>query len=357
MIRKHLAQGAVVLGLALAAACSGEAAGPGKTPAAPAAPPQATVEADASATVATIRGESITLAQVDEVAAPALLEARQQMYQARLQALDQMINDRLVKAEAEKRSLDEETLFQQEIEAKATAATDDEIVAFYNQNKAMMRGELEELKPRIAQHLQQQKMADAAMAFIDGLRTAANVEILLEPPRVAVDAEDSPRWGNAEAPVEIVEFSDFQCPYCTRAAATLEEVKKHYGDKVTIVYRHFPLPMHDRADEGAAASECANEQGKFWEYHDQLFANQRAMTDEDLRKYAANVGLDVQAFEECYTSGRHDATVQDDVEDGRKVGMSGTPGFYVNGVMLSGAQPFDAFKKVIDAELKRAGAL
>src|SRR5690606_23149006 len=103
--------------------------------------------------------------------------------------------------------------------------------------------------------------------------------------------------------------------------------------------------------------ECANEQGKFWEYHDQLFANQRAMTDEDLRKYAANVGLDVQAFEECYTSGRHDATVQDDVEDGRKVGMSGTPGFYVNGVMLSGAQPVDGFKKVIDAELKRAGAL
>lgn len=357
MFRKPLALGAVVLGLALVTACNGEAAGPGKTVAATVTAPTAAPSADANTAVATIGGETITMAQIDELAAPALLEARQAIYEARARALDQMINERLVKAEAAKRSVDEETLFRQEVEAKAPPPTDAEIEAFYNENRAMMRGELAELKPRIAQHLQQQKVADAAAAFINGLRDAAGVKILLDAPRVQVSAGNSPRWGRAGAPVEIVEFSDFQCPYCTRGAETLEQVKKHYGDKVTIVYRHFPLPMHDRADEGAAASECANEQGKFWEYHDQLFANQRAMSDDDLRSYARAVGLDMQKFEECYTSGRHTATVERDIAEGRQVGMTGTPGFYINGRMLTGAQPFEAFKQVIDAELERAGAL
>lgn len=356
MFRTPLALGAVVLGLALVA-CNGEAAGPGKTVAVTTAAAPSAPSADANTAVATIGGETITMAQIDELAAPALLDARQAIYEARSQALDQMINERLVKAEATKRSVDEETLFRQEVEAKAPAPTDAEIEAFYNENRSMMRGELEDLKPRIAQHLQQQKLADAATGFINGLRDAAGVKILLDAPRVEVQAGSSPRWGNAEAPVEIIEFSDFQCPYCTRGAETLEQVKKHYGDKVTVVYRHFPLPMHDRADEGAAASECANEQGKFWEYHDQLFANQRAMSDDDLRSYARTVGLDMQKFEECYTSGRHVATVERDVEQGRQVGMTGTPGFYINGRMLTGAQPFDAFKQVIDAELERAGAL
>lgn len=357
MIRKHLAQGTVVLALALSA-CNG-VAGPSETTSAATAAPSASAEAsaDANSPVATVRGETITLAQVDELAAPSLLEARQAMYEARVQALDQLINDRLVEAEAKKRSIDEETMFRQEIEAKATPPTEAEIEEFFNANRAMMRGELDELKPRIVQHLQQQKMAEAAMSFIDGLRQEAGVKVMLEPPRIEVDPEDSPRWGSADAPVEIVEFSDFQCPYCTRGAATLDQVKEHYGDKVTIVYRHFPLPMHDRADEGAAASECANEQGKFWEYHDELFANQRAMSDEDLRTYATNVGLDLAKFDECYTSGRHVATVQDDVEDGQKIGMSGTPGFYINGRMLAGAQPFEAFKQIIDDELERSGEL
>src|SRR5690606_27071959 len=173
------------------------------------------------------------------LAAPALLDARQAIYEARSLALDQMNNERLVKAEAAKRSVDEETLIREEVDAKAPAPTDAEIEAFYNENRSMMRGELDDLKPSIAQHPQQQKLADAATGFINGLRDAAGVKILLDAPRVEVQAGSSPRWGNAEAPVEIIEFSDFQCPYCTRGAETLEQVKKHYGDKVTVVYRHF----------------------------------------------------------------------------------------------------------------------
>lgn len=351
MFRKPLALGAVVLGLALVTACNGEAAGPGKTVAATVTAPTAAPSADANTAVATIGGETITMAQIDELAAPALLEARQAIYEARARALDQMINERLVKAEAAKRSVDEETLFRQEVEAKAPPPTDAEIEAFYNENRAMMRGELAELKPRIAQHLQQQKVADAAAAFINGLRDAAGVKILLDAPRVQVSAGNSPRWGRAGAPVEIVEFSDFQCPYCTRGAETLEQVKKHYGDKVTIVYRHFPLPMHDRADEGAAASECANEQGKFWEYHDILFANQRALQRPQLEAYAEQLGLNMAKFREALDTGKFKAQVDADLAQARSAGISGTPSFLINGQKFVGAQPYERFEEQVKAAL------
>lgn len=351
MTRKYFGRGIIVLGLALTAACNGEAADPKTVTAVEATPVAA--GADANAPAAKIGSETITMAQVDEAAAAGLFEARQAMYEARAQALDQMINERLVKEEAARRSMSEEDMLKQELQDKATPPTDAEIEAFYNENKAMMRGELAELKPRIAQHLQQEKMGARAQEFIGGLRDKAGVEIILEPPRVDVAAGDSPRWGKADAPIEIIEFSDFQCPYCTRGAETIEQVKKHYADKVTVVYRHFPLPMHDRADEGAEASECANEQGKFWEYHDQLFANQKMMSDADLKTYATNVGLDVAKFEECLASDKHVATVEQDMAEGKAVGMSGTPGFFINGRMLGGAQPFEAFQEVIDAELAR----
>ena len=164
---------------------------------------------------------------------------------------------------------------------------------------------------------------------------------------------DSPRFGNPEAPVQIVEFSDFQCPYCTRGASTLDEVKEAYGDKVTVVYRHFPLSFHMEAYKAAQASECANDQSKFWEYHDLLFANQRALTEPDLVSYAEQLSLNMGDFTECLNSGKHAATVDEDMAEGAAVGMQGTPGFFINGRFLNGAQPFEAFKEIIDAELAR----
>lgn len=347
----------VGVGVALAlmlTACAGEAAPNKKQRTAPAA--TQTAEPGADTPVARIGDATITLAEVDEAAASGLIEARQQMYQARAQALDQMINERLVKEEAARRGLEEEDLVRIELQEKITPPTDAEIEAFYFQNQAMMRGTLDELRDRIAMHLEQEAMGERAQAFIGGLRESAGVKVMLEAPRVHVDAKDSPRWGKADAPVEIVKFSDFECGYCTRAAETMEEVKAHYGDKITLVYRHFPLPNHPRAHRAAEASQCADDQGKFWDYANELFTNQRAMGEDDLRSYATNVGLDGAAFETCLSSGKHKATVDRDIEDGRAVGMSGTPGFYVNGRVIGGAQPFEVFKEVIDEELARAGS-
>jgi len=303
--------------------------------------------------VARIGGEPITFAELDASAKADLLKIEQQLFDIRKNALDQMIDLRLAENEANSRSITTEALLKAEVEDKAAPIGDSEVEAFYNENQGRMRGDLAQMADPIKKHLAQQQAIALMSAFTKSLRDKANVEIYLEQPRIEVDPGDSPRYGDAGAPVEIIEFSDFQCPYCIRGAETLDQVKEKYGEKVTIVYRHFPLPMHDRAHRAAEASECANEQGKFWEYHDALFANQRAMTEEDLSGYAQATGLDVTKFNECLASSRHVATVDQDMADGSNAGMSGTPGFFINGVFLGGAMPIEKFSEIIDAELAR----
>ena len=312
---------------------------------------QAAADAGIADPVARVGGQPITLAELDESAKAELMKLHQQIFDTRKQGLDRLIDMRLLEAEASSRSMTTEELLKIEVESKTSPITDADIQAFFEQNQARMRGSVEDMQDPIKRHLAQQQGATLMMALTKQLREKSGVEIFLEQPRVIVDPGDSPRYGNVAAPVQIIEFSDFQCPYCTRGAETLTQVKEKYGDKVTIVFRHFPLPMHDRAHRAAEASECANEQGKFWEYHDQLFANQRAMTEENLASYAENVKIDAAKFNECLTSGRHVATVEQDMKEGAAAGMSGTPGFFINGVFLGGAMPIEQFSEVIDAEL------
>ena len=172
-----------------------------------------------------------------------------------------------------------------------------------------------------------------------------------------VDTEGFPGKGSEDAPVTIVEFSDFECPFCSRVVPTLDRISERYGDQVRIVFRQFPLDnLHPNARKAAEASLCAEEQGKFWEMHDAMFANQRQLQVAQLKRQAGELGLDTNAFDECLDSGRHAAQVQADVDAGAGLGVTGTPAFLINGRFLSGAQPFEAFEKVIEDELRRAGS-
>jgi len=209
---------------------------------------------------------------------------------------------------------------------------------------------IEQVSGRIGEYLKQQKSIEVIEKFV----LAANAEVLLQQPRVDI-AADGPSKGPADAAVTIIEFSDFQCPYCSRALPALEEVMNLYPNDVRIVYRHLPLDnIHPRARVAAEASLCADDQGKFWEYHDVLFANNRALEDEDLRGNAETVGLDIDAFTQCMTEERHAVKVEADLEAGRAVGLSGTPAFFVNGLLLSGARPVEDFVRLIDLELGRS---
>jgi protein-disulfide isomerase len=176
-----------------------------------------------------------------------------------------------------------------------------------------------------------------------------------EPAVQKVELGNAPVRGPKNAPVTIVAWSDFECPFCSRAVPTLEQVEKEYKGKVKIAFKHQPLPFHANAKAAAQASMAAHEQGKFWEMHDKLFANQRALDRESLEKYAAELKLNMTKFKTDMDSGKFDKQIEADMADGASKGANGTPTFFINGRTLVGAQPFDAFKKVIDEELKKAG--
>lgn len=306
--------------------------------------------------VATIGGETISLAELEKEAAPQIIQARMKLFDARNNALQSMIDDRLVDAEAKKRGVTRDDLLKAEIDAKITPPTDADIAKFYEENKGRMRGApLEEMKPKIIDFMTNNAKKEKHAAYIGELRKAAGVQVHLAPPRFEVGPGVGARKGSETAPVQIIEFSDFQCPYCTKASKTVDEIVANYGDNVSVVYRHFPLPIHKQAARGAEASECAKDQGRFWEYHDILFANQRAMSDDDLANYAGQAGLDVDKFKACLTSGEKAKIVEQDIADGKAVGMSGTPGFYINGRMISGARDIAVFTEIIDAELAAKG--
>lgn len=173
---------------------------------------------------------------------------------------------------------------------------------------------------------------------------------------VDVSLDDDPVLGDADAKVTIVEFSDYECPFCGRYfTQTYPQLKKDYVDtgKVKIVFRDYPLPFHSNAQKAAEAAECADDQGKFWEMHNKLFSNQQALDVASLKKYAGELALDQTKFDECLDSGKYESEVQNDLSQGGSYGVSGTPSFFVNGIMLVGAQPYSEFKKLIDAELAK----
>ena len=169
--------------------------------------------------------------------------------------------------------------------------------------------------------------------------------------RYAVNTQGSPSKGGANAKLAVVEFSDFQCPFCRRVTPTLEQIQREYGDQVRIVFKHMPLPMHAKAPAAHVAAEAAHRQGKFWQMHDLIFGNQDAMSPEKYKDYAKQLGLDLGRFERDLESAEVKSRIQADAEEAQRLGVSGTPAFFVNGRFLNGAQPFEAFKQLIDQEL------
>jgi protein-disulfide isomerase len=244
------------------------------------------------------------------------------------------------------------------VTTKVEPVTKQEIETFYQANKARLKGEEAALREQIRAHLQNQKLAARREAFVQSLRSQAEVVVHLKAPpvfRAEVCVDGAPVKGSATAPVTIVEFSDFHCPFYKRVLPTLGQLEAQYGDKVELVFRDYPIDnLHPGARKAHEAARCANDQGKFWAYHDALFANAPKASPEQLKTYAQEVGLDVLAFEQCVNSGTYQAVVQRDVEEGTRVGLTGTLAFFINGRLVSGAQPLESFVRVIEEELARA---
>jgi protein-disulfide isomerase len=311
----------------------------------------------ASEPLAEVNGEAITAEEVEKAIAAQLAKLEEQIYDLKRQQVEALIAERLLAREAAKHGMTVQALLHADVTTKVGLVTEEEIETFYQANKARLKGDEATAREQIRAHLQKQKLAAQRGAFVQSLRSQANVVVHLKAPavfRAEVGVDGAPIRGAVTAPVTIFEFSDFHCPFCKRVLPTLTQLESQYGHRVKLVFRDYPIDNpHPAACKAHEAARCANEQRKFWAYHDLLFANAPKASAEQLKTYAQEVGLDVPAFEQCVNSGTYQAAVQRDVEEGTRVGVTGTPAFFINDRLVSGAQPLESFVRVIEEELAR----
>jgi protein-disulfide isomerase len=308
-----------------------------------------------SSVVAEVGGRQITREEVEKKAAGRLQQIRQQEYEVLRQTLREMVDDELIAKEAAARHLSKEALVAAEVDAKTTPPTPADIDSLYEQYKPRLGAQpKEQVVPQLEKMLRDRRRGDRLDAFKAELRGKSTVRIALSAPRMEVPvAADAPVLGDKNAPVTIVEFTDYQCPFCHRAQDTVEQVLGQYPGKVRLVAKDFPLDIHPRAIAASRAARCAGEQKKFWEYHRDLLKTATDYSDDDLKKRAAGLGMDVSAFGACIASDRHDAAIKASFDEGQKLGVSGTPTFFVNGVAMVGARPVTDFREQIESELAR----
>jgi protein-disulfide isomerase len=352
-----LASGLAVLVVACSRPGGATSAPPASSPAtvsASAAPaPAASPTVSGVGVVAEVNGAPILASELDQKAATRLARLRQEEYEIRRQALDELIAERLLAAEAAKRGITPEELQRRDVDAKVTALSDVQVEAIYEENKARFGGQARaDALARIRDVMGGRAKAERRAAYEKELRDAARVAVRLEAPRTAVDVPaGAPSTGPADAPVTIVEFTDYQCPYCHRAQSVIDEVLQRYAGKVRLVHMDFPLDGHPGAIPAARAARCAGEQGRFWDYHRNLMTAQGSLDEADLKARAGALKLSTAAFGSCLSSDRHDAAIQASFRQGEGLGVTGTPAYFVNGRMLTGARPAESFAELIDAEL------
>jgi predicted DsbA family dithiol-disulfide isomerase len=306
-----------------------------------------------SGVAAKIGKEDITEQELEKAVGARLMTLRTEEYEVRRAALEELIGERLMKAEAAKRGVSLADLIKTEIDAKVTPPAATEINAILEANRSRLGSMSEdEARKSIATQLARRGREARKTALVSELTAKSEVRILLDPPRLneAFDPA-APARGAKDAPVTIVEFSDFQCPYCSRSYATMKQLMERYPTQVKWVFRDFPLPIHQDAQPAAVAARCAAEQNKFWEMHDLLFQNQRDLSAAALTRYGTDVGLKAEAYAACRAAGKAGEGIQKDLEAGQEFGVTGTPAFFINGRFLNGARPIESFTQIIDEEL------
>jgi protein-disulfide isomerase len=319
----------------------------------------ATVGPDAGTVAGKIAGKSVTVGEIDAWIKDQLFKQTTRggnplkTYEVRNRALEQMASEQALDAEAAKSGKERDKLLQEEVEKRA-AVSDADVQKYYDENKDRFRNmPFEKVAPAVKRQLLAQRQVTAMQEYVGVLRTTLGYQNDLSPPRFEIAIGTSPAEGSADAAITLVEFSDYECPFCKSAEPILEQVQERYPTQLRFVTKNFPLDAHPKAKPAAEAAMCAAEQGKFWEYHALLFEKAPQIDAPQLAGYAAQAGLDKAKFEECMATHRTEPIITADLAEGKKAGVSGTPAFFVNGVPLAGGRSLNDFAKAIDAELAR----
>jgi protein-disulfide isomerase len=289
-------------------------------------------------------------AQLEDIKA----QVKEQEYNLRKKALTEVLYD----MEAQSRGITRDALVAQEITAKSAVTTQD-TDALWEEVKSRAKGATkEQVLPQLNQMAAQRKTETRTAAYQRELFKKHDVSLIgLQPSRKTVTfPADAPVMGPADAPVTIVEFTDYQCPYCQAAQQYVDRVMAAYKGQVRLVYQEFPLDFHAQAKPASRAARCAGEQGKFWEMHTGLLRTPGVFDEADLQSRAVGLGIDPKSFGACIASNKYDGVIQKSIDNGRSVGVTGTPTFFLNGRSFSGAQPFEVFERIIEEELATAPA-
>lgn len=289
------------------------------------------------AVVATIGGQPLKASVIIERLKPIVYEMRLQAYELTKHQAEQTVNNQLLLEEARRRQIGPEEIIRSEVSDKVRPPTEAEVAKFYEENKSRINGDLNTVRNQIADYLHERERSRLEQELSARLRKTAKIRWLITepvPPVQNISVDDDPSRGPANAPVTIVEFTDFQCPACAAMHPVIEEVLKTYGDKIRFVVRDFPLDRHDNARKAAEAANAAHAQGKFFEYIALLFKRQNALDVPSLKKYATELGLDRVKFDAALDRGVYEAEVKRDITDGEMYGVGVTPTIFVNGVQL-----------------------
>lgn len=314
-------------------------------------------DAKTNAPVAIMDGQPLYEDDLAPFVAGQLMPLRQQEYDIKRKAVDDLVQQKLLENAAKKKGLTIDQFLTQEVDAKVGEPSEAQLDGYYMAVRDRTKSSFAELKPQLKQAVKQAMVQQARQDYLKKLRENAAVVVQLDAPRVNVAFDPARVRGKADAPITIVEFSDYQCPYCHQVEPTIAAVLAKYGDKVRFAYRDFPLRnIHDHAEIAAEASRCAVEQGKFWEYHDQLFKSSN-LDKEALVGYARTANMDADKFQACLSSEKYKAQIDKDIDEGRKAGVTGTPAFFINGIVTSGAQQQDTFTKIIEDELAKRSSM
>ena len=304
--------------------------------------------------VAEIGGRKLTRAALEQKQTGKLLQARYQYYLAEREALEQFIDEQLVEMQAQRENLTVEQLVKREVISQVHEPTEDQLQVFYEG----MRTEepYEVARQKIVATLNQIRLGKLRTAFLQSLRSQAAIRVALTPPTANVAVDDAPTRGPQDAPVLIVEFADYECPYCQRVSPDLKKLQQEFPGKVAVAFKDFPLVMHRNAQKAAEAARCAGQQGRFWDYHDVLFANTTKLELTHLKAYARDLKLDPARFDQCVDGSEQAAAVQKDLAQAQRLGLTGTPGFFINGHFVSGAVPYGTLREIVQQELASSGA-
>ncbi len=313
-------------------------------------------KAGSSEVVATYSLGEITQAEVDRLIGIQLARLAMQRYDLETRTIRQMVSERLLRAQALREGMTRDQFYDKYVTSRITEPTDAQVEQVMKQYRSQLPKSEEDARKLVRQALKDRQKQRLEKALEARLLKDANLQIKLEEPRFPVKvAASDPVRGPADAPVTIVEFSDFQCPFCARVQTTLHRIMEAYPAQVRIVFKNMPGQRHDRAKPAAEAAMCAGRQGKFWEMHDWLYAHQAKLDDASLEAEAKALGLDMDAFTSCTSKHQTRAQVEAGLKEARELGLNGTPIFFVNGRMIRGAQPFEVFDEAIRSELKRLG--